>query len=67
MSMSLCPKCNSKEIVKGIQQSQANIYPEKDSLFSFHNGSEISHVFCSDCGFILESFVKQPQKFKNKK
>lgn len=62
--MVTCPKCGSHEAVKGIQYGHANIYPENLSMFKL--GSEIIHVFCSNCGFIIESFVKNPDKFKRK-
>lgn len=56
-----CPKCGSVELSKGVQAGYANVFLEKKL---FHLGSEIIHLFCTDCGYIMESYVKKPQKFK---
>lgn len=56
-----CPKCGSKELGKGVQDSYAVVRPlyKKVSL-----GSSIEHTICTDCGLIVESYVKHPKKFK---
>ncbi|NKE05877.1 transcription initiation factor TFIIIB [Mesobacillus selenatarsenatis] len=56
-----CPKCGSTEIGKGKQAGYAVMYPE-NKVMSL--GSEILHIICTDCGYIIESFVKKPEKFK---
>ncbi|MCR8642002.1 transcription initiation factor TFIIIB [Paenibacillus sp. N1-5-1-14] len=58
-----CPKCGGQDIVKGIQSGYANVFPEAGI---FKMGSEIVHVLCASCGFIIESYVKKPEKFKGK-
>ncbi|WP_350224362.1 transcription initiation factor TFIIIB [Lysinibacillus sp. fls2-241-R2A-57] len=27
-------------------------------------GSVVEYIICTDCGFIIESYVKKPEKFK---
>ncbi|MFC4387981.1 transcription initiation factor TFIIIB [Gracilibacillus marinus] len=55
-----CPKCGGKELGKGKQRGYAVLYP--DNKMSF--GSDIEHIICIECGFILESYAKKPEKFK---
>ena len=60
MTVQACPKCGANEIGKGKQNSYANMFPVgKMSL-----GSEIEHLLCTNCGYIIESYVKSPRKFK---
>ncbi|CAM4034041.1 transcription initiation factor TFIIIB [Mesobacillus thioparans] len=56
-----CPKCGGTDIGKGKQAGYAVMYPE-NKVVSL--GSEIVHVICTDCGFVIESYVKKPEKFK---
>ncbi|MBT2684762.1 transcription initiation factor TFIIIB [Bacillus sp. ISL-37] len=56
-----CPKCGGTEIGKGKHAGYAVMYPE-NKVMSL--GSEILYVICTDCGFIIESYVKKPEKFK---
>lgn len=56
-----CPKCGNSNTLKGVQYNQANIFPEGRTIFNM--GSEILHVFCANCGYIKESYVKSPEKF----
>ncbi|MCA0969315.1 transcription initiation factor TFIIIB [Halobacillus litoralis] len=58
-----CPKCGGKELGRGKQNGYAVVTPTHKAI-SF--GSEVEHVLCTDCGFIIESYVKQPEKFKTK-
>lgn len=60
MSDIQCPKCGNRDTGKGIQKGYANIVPEGSV---FKGGSEVIHRFCTDCGYILESYVKKPEKF----
>ena len=60
MTVQACPKCRSSEFGKGKQNGNANMFPVgKMSL-----GSEIEHLLCTNCGYIIESYVKSPGKFK---
>ncbi len=55
-----CPKCSGKEIGVGNQSGYAVMYPDnKMSL-----GSKIKYLICVECGFIIESYVEKPEKFK---
>ncbi|MGM8216441.1 transcription initiation factor TFIIIB [Bacillaceae bacterium W0354] len=55
-----CPKCGGKELGKGKHNGYANIAPSnKMSL-----GSGVEYVICVNCGFIIEGYVKRPEKFK---
>ncbi|GAA3412596.1 hypothetical protein GCM10020370_65410 [Paenibacillus hodogayensis] len=63
--MSECPKCNGREFGKGVQIGHGNVRPENLSLFN--SGSELVHLFCLQCGFVVESYLKNPEKFKPKK
>lgn len=58
--MSECPKCKSREFSKGVQIGHAAVHPE-----NFHVFSPASELI--NCGFILESYIKQPEKFRPKK
>jgi DNA-directed RNA polymerase subunit RPC12/RpoP len=55
-----CPKCGGKELGKGKQSGYGVMYP--DSKMSF--GSDIEYIICTECGYIIESYVKKPAKFK---
>ncbi|MCA0988250.1 transcription initiation factor TFIIIB [Alkalihalobacillus algicola] len=57
-----CSKCSGSELGKGKHSGYAVMSPMKKTL-SF--GSEIEYILCTDCGFIIESYVKNPEKFKN--
>ena len=60
MTVHSCPKCGASEFGKGKQNGYAFMYPAgKMSL-----GSKIEHLICISCGFIIESYVKNPRKFK---
>ena len=62
MTVQACPKCGGQELGKGKQNTYANIYPVgKFSLV----GSEVQHLICTSCGFILESYVTDPYIFKD--
>lgn len=55
-----CPKCGGKELGKGKHSGYAVMYP--DNKMSI--GSNVEYILCTDCGFIIESYVKKPGKFK---
>lgn len=55
------PKCGGKELGKGKHSGYGVMYPEnKMSL-----GSDVEYIICTECGFIIESYVKKPEKFKD--
>jgi predicted RNA-binding Zn-ribbon protein involved in translation (DUF1610 family) len=56
-----CPKCGGKELGKGKHSGYGVMYPDnKMSL-----GSDIIYIICTNCGFIIEGYVRKPEKFKN--
>jgi len=56
-----CPKCKCTELGLGKQGGYGNVHPvNKMSI-----GTEVEHKLCTNCGFIIESYVKNPPKFKN--
>jgi DNA-directed RNA polymerase subunit RPC12/RpoP len=55
-----CPKCGGKELGKGVQNNYAAISPKYKMSF----GSPVEYIICSDCGYIIESYVTKPAKFK---
>ncbi|MBU5465844.1 transcription initiation factor TFIIIB [Virgibacillus sp. MSJ-26] len=61
MKIAECPKCGEKELGKGKQTGMGSIIPNGKVSF----GVEIDHIICSNCGFIIESYVKKPDKFKD--
>ncbi|MGC5326880.1 transcription initiation factor TFIIIB [Brevibacillus sp. SYSU BS000544] len=56
-----CPRCGSYEIGKGKQAGDAAVIP-LNKLFAF--GSAIFHRICTNCGYVIDSFVENPSKFK---
>jgi ribosomal protein L40E len=55
-----CPKCGSKELGIGKHSGYAVMAPvNKISM-----GSNVEYVICTECGFIIEGYVKKPEKFK---
>ncbi|WP_040285951.1 hypothetical protein [Sporosarcina koreensis] len=55
-----CPKCGSRELGRGKQNGYAVMTPVSKIRF----GSAVEFLLCTDCGFILESYVSNPEKFK---
>ena len=60
MSILKCPKCGSQELGKGKQSGYALMSPVSKVSF----GSGIEYLLCTDCGYIIESYVNSPEKFK---
>lgn len=61
MKTEACPKCGEIDLGKGKQTGQGSILPSGKMSF----GVEVEHIICSKCGFIIESYVKKPEKFKD--
>lgn len=55
-----CPKCGGVELGKGKHHGYAVMHPTNKMSF----GSEVEYILCTDCGYIIESYVKKPEKFK---
>ncbi|MGE7624889.1 transcription initiation factor TFIIIB [Viridibacillus sp. NPDC096237] len=56
-----CPKCGGKELGKGKNNGYGSILPDNKVTFA---GSVVEYIICTECGFIIESYVKKPEKFK---
>ncbi|EST56160.1 transcription initiation factor TFIIIB [Brevibacillus panacihumi W25] len=56
-----CPKCGCKEIGQGKQAGHAVVLPNNKF---FAMGSQIIHHICTQCGYVLESYVDKPSRFK---
>ncbi|MFF0825806.1 transcription initiation factor TFIIIB [Brevibacillus sp. NPDC003359] len=56
-----CPKCGCHEIGRGKQAGHAVVLP-LDKFFAF--GSTIIHRICTKCGYVIDSYVENPSKFK---
>ncbi|MEK5064682.1 transcription initiation factor TFIIIB [Cytobacillus sp. FSL R5-0596] len=62
MKAATCPKCGSNELGKGKHSGHGVMLPvDKMSL-----GSDIEYFICTSCGFIIEGYVKKPEKFKKR-
>lgn len=55
-----CPKCGSRELGKGSQRG----YSAMQNVNNMSFGSTIEYVICTECGYIIEGYVKKPEKFK---
>nr|WP_231784170.1 transcription initiation factor TFIIIB [Lentibacillus sp. JNUCC-1] len=60
MKITECPKCGETELGRGKQTGMGTIIPNGKVSF----GEEVEHLICSQCGLIIESYVKKPEKFK---
>lgn len=56
-----CPKCGGKELGKGKHGGYAAMFPLNKSM---RFGSDVEYILCTDCGYIIESYVIKPKKFK---
>lgn len=54
-----CPFCDGTEMIEAYQGGYAHIYAVDSSL----RGSCLYHLICRDCGTVVRSFVKDPEKF----
>ncbi|MGM0837248.1 MAG: transcription initiation factor TFIIIB [Bacillota bacterium] len=61
MKATECPKCGAKELGVGKHSGYGVMYPKDKMSF----GSDIEYVICTECGYIIEGYVKKPNKFKH--
>lgn len=54
-----CPKCSSTDIRKGKQEGYANL------IAGLFKSSKVNVYLCGKCGYIVDEFVEQPEKFKS--
>ncbi|MGE7921205.1 transcription initiation factor TFIIIB [Viridibacillus sp. NPDC093762] len=50
-----CPKCGEKELGKGKRSGYGVMFPDNKMNFV---GSVVEYIICTECGFIIESYVK---------
>lgn len=55
-----CPYCGGTEFGKGYQRGYANLFSGTFDL----SGDNLHHIVCMNCGSIVRSYVKHPDKFK---
>lgn len=55
-----CPYCGGKKFALGVQNGYAEVYPA-DKFFSFKS-RKLYHEICLDCGTVVRSYVKKPEK-----
>ncbi|MFJ7953753.1 transcription initiation factor TFIIIB [Lysinibacillus sp. NPDC096418] len=53
----VCVQCGGKEIGQGKQSGYATVSPYKKMGFG-------SHLICTDCGWVVGSYVEDPSAFK---
>lgn len=54
-----CPYCRNTNFVKGFQTSGGRVVKS-----TFVIGQNLHHIICSNCGSIVRSYVKNPNKLK---
>lgn len=55
-----CPKCGGVELGRGKHSGMGSVYPYGKMGLT----SEVEILLCTDCGFIIESYVTKPKRFK---
>lgn len=55
-----CPFCGCREFTEGVQEYQASVQHTKKM---FSRAQPLYHVFCTECGSVVRSFVYNPKKF----
>lgn len=55
-----CPKCGGNELGRGKHSGYSVISPFKKMRL----GSNVTYIICTDCGYIIEGYVTNPERFK---
>ena len=58
-----CPYCGGTEIIEAFQSYYGAVVSPKNKL----GGTELYHSVCRNCGSVLRSYVKDPEKLLKKK
>lgn len=58
-----CPYCGGKEIIECCQDGYGAIYAIRNKL----GGCALRHSVCRDCGSVVRSYVKDPEKLLKRK
>lgn len=61
-SVTECPKCGGTKIGKGRNSGYGAIYPAEKMRLG--TGSNVEYILCTNCGFVIETYVTDPNKFK---
>lgn len=54
-----CSYCGHTEFGEGVQQAQGNI-----TMVFLKVDQKLYHTVCLNCGIVVRSYVKKPEKFK---
>lgn len=49
---------------EGIGAGKHSGYAVMSPVNKMSMGSNVEYILCTDCGYIIESYVKKPEKFK---
>ncbi len=59
----ICPFCNGNEIIEALQGGYGAISATSNKM----GGVALYHSVCRQCGSIVRSYVKEPEKLLKKK
>ena len=54
-------KCGGKKLGIGKHSGYGVMYPKN----KVSTGSDVEYLICTECGFIIEGYVRKPEKFKD--
>ena len=57
-----CPFCGDTEVIESYQSSYGSVYGINNVL-----GSTLYHSICRNCGSVVRSYVKDPEKLLKRK
>lgn len=57
-----CPFCGHSEFIEGMQGG-SDAYVTAENIF----GQRLYHILCRNCGSVVRSYVKNPEKLLKKK
>lgn len=60
-----CPYCGNTKFVEGVHCGYATIKPV-DKIFTMKE-TNLYHIICLNCGAVIKSYVKKPEKLVTKK
>ena len=63
IKLSACPFCGGKEFVEGYQNGYATLTSTESGWL----GATLRFIVCRDCGSVVRSYVKDPEKLVKKK
>lgn len=58
-----CPFCGGEELIEGRVSSYGGVYIERKMIYS----AALYSIVCRDCGSVVRTFVKEPEKLFPKK